>query len=125
MIIVNEGVPFYDISISENANECVRFASEELRDFIKKCTGAELKIISRAENSDKPFISVGNTEEYKKLGFKFDFSTLNGDGFFIKTFGKNVYINAQCDRGVLFGVYDFIERFLGVRFVAKDTTFLP
>ncbi len=55
---------------------------------------------------------------------KIDDSTLCRDAFIIRTVGKNVYIlgrdekftGADGERGTLFGVYDFLERFAGVRF---------
>lgn len=55
---------------------------------------------------------------------KIDDSTLCRDAFIIRAVGNNIYIlgrdekfsGADGERGTLFGVYDFLERFAGVRF---------
>lgn len=125
MRIVENGQALYSIVYPKNASECNKFAAEELQNFIEKCTGVKLPL----QTDETPFngggISVGNTCQYQALNYLFDFQSLNGDGFFIKGIEGNIYINADYERGLLFGVYDFLERYLGVRFIARDTTILP
>ena len=123
--IVGNGQAFYSIIYPKNASGCNKFAAEELQNFIEKCTGVKLPIQTDEASLNGAWISVGNTRQYQALNYSFDFRSLNGDGFFIKGIKGNIYINADYERGLLFGVYDFLERYLGVRFIARDTTILP
>lgn len=122
---VRDGRSDYTVIIPANAGECTRYAAEELCTFVKKCTGAELPVITDSEYTGGRFISFGNTLLYESLGLVFDFGKLNNDGFLIKTDGFDIFINAYVERGLLYAAYDFLEKFLGVRFIASDTTVLP
>lgn len=114
----------YSIVIPAEASECVAYAAQELSDFAAQATGRAIPVCTDAESPSK-FISIGRTAQLERSGIEADYSKLNYDGFFIKTKDGNVYIDGANDRGRLYGVYDFLERFAGVRFVAYDCTHVP
>ena len=122
---VKNGKSGYTVVIPAGAGECTRFAAEELCTFVRKCTGAELCVKEDSETVVSPFFSIGNTVQYAAQDYLFDYGKLNNDGFIIKTDEDDIYLNAFIERGLLYGVYDFLEKFLGVRFIAQDTTVLP
>lgn len=122
---VKNGKSGYTVVIPAGAGECTRFAAEELCTFVRKCTGAELCVKEDSETVASPFFSIGNTVQYAAQDYLFDYGKLNNDGFIIKTDEDDIYLNAFIERGLLYGVYDFLEKFLGVRFIAQDTTVLP
>jgi len=123
--IIKDNETNYCICIPKNASECNEYASEELQKFIQSCTNVELEIIKDDEIKDKKIISLGNTSLFKKEIGNYDFSAFGTDGFIIKAINGNILINGNTDRSVLFGVYDLLEKFLNIRFVAVDTTYMP
>ncbi len=114
----------YKIVIPEEASECEEYSASELQDFVKQATGVNLQIVSdkKVKLGDR-CISLGNTKLYQESGM--DTSSLNVDGFKMKTEGESVIIKGERDAGTLFGVYDFLEKFLGIKFLTSDYTYVP
>lgn len=103
-----------------------------LQDYIQRSTGVELPIVR--ENESAPggnAIWVGHTERARDaLGI--DPRDLPGESYRIKAFADGVAIVGEIDadgtdRGTLFGIYDFLERFAGVRwyFPGEVGTIVP
>ena len=103
------------------------FAARELKAFLDQATGADFKIVPR-RTGDLPAIFVGDSVWARKWGV--DVGKLARDGFVIRRMKDAIIIAGKDDpfvdpekdrsfryeRGTIFGVYDFLERFLGVRF---------
>ena len=110
--LVSLGVPF-----------TVLAAVEELQTCIKRATGAELPIyIDRMPDSGN-VVLVGASRFTKGLGI--DPEALPPSGFVVKTLPGKVVIAGRdrcagpdfCrESGTLWGLYDFLERVLGVRY---------
>lgn len=127
-IIASFGETTYSIVYGAGASAAQRYAANELHYFLLKITGADLPIVADDDlkwDKDKTYISIGKTVLLEKAGIQFDYSVLNKDGFFIKTVGKSLFINGFNDRGIIYGVYDFLEVTTGLRFVAYDCTYIP
>ena len=104
------------IQLPQNANPCERFAAAELTDFIKACVSS----------FEKPYVfHIGRTARWEEIGLATVLPKLKTDGFAIKSAENEVFIFGRRDRGTLYGVYEFIERFLKVNFVARDYTYIP
>lgn len=121
--LVKEGKTEYTIVIPAHASECECFAAEELQKYVKQATGAELPIVAEDESVTLggKWIGVGKT----LLASALDTTNLNVDGFRLKTEGETLLIKGERDRGTLYGAYDFLEKFLCVRFLAKDFEYVP
>lgn len=91
---------------------------------MKQATGVTLPITKESEVSGCK-ISVGKTAALNATGREIDYGALNSDGFYIFTEGSDVFIVGANDRGTLYGVYEFLERFAGVRFLTSDHTYVP
>ena len=126
--IVSDGTSPYTIVIPEDADACILYAAQELCDFIDKSTGVKLPI---KKDNTQPLtlkgniISLGATSFLEVSGIKVDYNSLNYDGFSMKTVGNNLFISGYRSSGVLYGVYDFLERFVGIRFLTEECTYLP
>lgn len=126
--VVKDGKSDYSIVIAANAGKAVEYAANEISDFITQSTGVCIPVIfdtSVDYDENSKFISLGKNAAYDKAGIDFDYSTLNYDGFIMKTVGKSLFIKGYYDRGTLYGAYDFLEKFLGVRFLSYDETYVP
>ncbi len=122
--VVENGQSKYVIAIPDNASKMVIEGADELNNYIALVTGVRLNTQKESTLTEgQKYISVGNTNLFSQTGL--DVKTLTYDGFYIKTVGENIYISANQDIGVKFGVYSFIERFLGVRWLTDTYTHIP
>lgn len=125
MVIVDNGVSDYCIVTSEAPDECIKTAANELHTYIKKVSGAELEIITEnklSENSKA--ILVGETELENKI-VDIDRASIKADGFRLYSDGNYFVIAGADSRGTLYGVYTFLEEYLGVRWFTPTLEVVP
>lgn len=114
----------YSILVPNNAETRIIKVANEIKDYAVQITGATLKIINENNyNSKDKVISLGNTSAFNET--KIDISGIKNDGYIIKTVGDNIFINSNMARGVEYGGYTFLERFLGVRWLTVNQTYIP
>lgn len=132
LTLAENGKADFVIVVSPEASKVTSFASKELKVFMDKALGANIPIVNQLPENT-PAIIVGDCDLARKAGL--DVKKLPGDGYYIKTAGNNIFILGKDDstvdpdknmsidgwgqyyeRATLFGVYEFIERFVGVRF---------
>lgn len=124
--IVENGSSTYAVVYGNNATECEKFAAEQMQSYLEKITGVKVPVLmERALLSNKNFISVGQTELLEESNVTVDYNGLNGDGFVLKTVDNDLYITGANDRGTLYGVYDFLEKICGVRFLDINYEHVP
>jgi len=80
----------------------------------KLVTSVRERIMQRSKLVDNLHFLVDPA--YKEL----DMSSVGEEGFIIKTVGNNIVIAGKTQRGTLYGVYSFLEKFLGYRCFTKD-----
>lgn len=124
-ILVDGGVAKYSILLPEEPSENLVSYSTELNDYFNDVAGTRLKVVKEGETVTLPqnYISVGPTKAAENAGIKT--ADIKYDGFVIKTVNDNAYIAARLERGVQNGVYSFLERFLGVRWLTARETYIP
>ena len=113
-----------EVVIAADAPKVTRFAAKELATFLGKTLGSEVGIVSEPTDGDVQIV------------LESDGGKLPRDGFRIRTVDGKVYIagaddpsadieavmaqrgkgNMKFERATVFGVYEFLERFAGVRF---------
>ncbi|MBN1671630.1 MAG: DUF4838 domain-containing protein [Kiritimatiellae bacterium] len=117
------------IVIDRKACPSVRMAADELRRYVKKAGGVEIAIVDDAAQVSGARILVGASRATERLGLNGD--KLKPEGYLIRTVGDALVILGRDDtstdpmqwrhphmfrtKGTLFGVYEFLERHLGVR----------
>ncbi|MBQ7651043.1 MAG: hypothetical protein IJS15_08790, partial [Victivallales bacterium] len=79
-----QGRPYKEIVVAEDAPSTVKIAANDLRDFLARRCGAELRQVSTP--STVPFILVGNSPELAKQGLSAD--SFPTEGYAIRT-GKD------------------------------------
>lgn len=130
--LAENGKSNFVIVISPQASKVTTFASKELKVFIDRTLGADIPIVNQSPENTQAII-IGDCDLARKAGL--DVSKLPADGYYIKTVGNNIFILGRDDstvdpdknmtingwgnyyeRATLFGIYDFLERFAGIRF---------
>ena len=101
----------------------VLLAAKELKNYINKVSNADIRVVSDSPAGN--YISLGYNKLARKAGMRLD--KVEPDGYTIAVKGGNIYIfgydtkdgtvSTKCgfSKGTLFGVYTFIEKYLGVR----------
>ena len=115
----------YNVVISQSASATEKYAAEQLVKYVYKVTGKTISYETDGAYSGGKIISIGRTASFESSGLKADETSLKTDGFVIKSKGNSLYICGGGDRGTLYGVYDFSEYFLGVKFLTADVTYIP
>ena len=95
-------------------------AAAELTGRLSQITGQKVAVVPKASGRGPAFY-LGVCPESKAAGLEPE--KLDRDGFFIKTAGNKIFITGvdtnkagEQQWATLFGVYDFLERFAGVRY---------
>jgi hypothetical protein len=121
-IIVENGVAKAQIIIDEDASQRTREAADTFKEYVQKSTGAALSIVTieqLAEPSidDKAniYIGVSRMEDHTQHQVLLD--QLNVDGFIIDSQVNNITIIGSTDWGTEFGVNEFLERYLDIRWL--------
>ena len=91
----------------------VEYAAEEFRSYVEKMTGVALPI--EAESSAVPRIEIGLSPGHESFGA---FDDAN-DSFALKAESDVLRVSGGC-RGVLYGVYELLERFGGCGWYACE-----
>ena len=113
----------YRIIIPKNHDAATYYAAEELTMFLYKAT--KTAFIIAFDDSEKTGceIILGLTER-EQSGF-IARNILKNDGFTIKTKGGDIFISGKTGRGTLYGVYSFLEEYIGIKFISYDYTYIP
>ena len=122
MIVVKEGETKYSILISSDATESIAVSAKALQTMLLRCCGVKMAITMNARS---PYISIGKTSKFNKLGISLGEKELNDDGFKILFREGNIYLCGAKERGTVYAVNDFMERYLGVRFLTADEIYTP
>lgn len=97
----------YNIYQADEASECLNFAAQELSSYIEQAAGIHLEIVRSADGQKVIELNVDETLEAE-------------DAFAIKTSGGKLTITGGSERGCLYGVYEFLESYIGWRFLTVD-----
>ena len=121
-----EAPPEFMLVIPQPTTEPVKYAREELRNYVELITGVRLVGCTDAQPLPEKAILLGNTRFTKELlGEDFDVSSLGTDGFRIVVKGERVLVLGSDVRGVLYGVYELLERFGGCGWYSSTCEVVP
>ncbi|OHB58251.1 MAG: hypothetical protein A2Y12_02450 [Planctomycetes bacterium GWF2_42_9] len=120
-IIVVPAETKYEAKEGENPKypqKSLREIAEVLSEYIKKSTGISLNIVSESNSvHDRPIqIHIGITEYVKKRGL--EINKLDEEGFILDSMDSaKIVIAGPTSYGTEFGIYEFLERYVGVRWL--------
>lgn len=123
LVFVQNSISEYTIIRPENSTDANMKAASELRSYIEKISGVQIPIKTDAEAAGEYEILVGYTN--RSAEGQFDAKKLGDEGFVIETVGKKLFIAGSGVRGALYGVYTFLEEYLGCRFYTSDYEKIP
>ena len=113
----------WDIAVAVGASPSEIYAAEEFRQWFGQATGLHLAIRTASEAETRR-VSIGAAlwpADHPPL----DTGALGEEGFQILIEPERLVIAGGHPRGALYGVYQFLEDFLNVRFLTHDHTHVP
>jgi len=114
----------WTIVAADDAIPSERHAAAQFQGLFKAVTGIELPIAEAPPGKHgNVFIGYGPAMQASPAGF--DVSGLGEEGLRIRIRKRNIAIAGGRPRGTLYGVYEFFERYFGVRFLTFDHTYIP
>ena len=116
--ITQDSKPCITIALSSEATPQERYAASELRNYLNYITSSSLPMGD--EDTPGPVIAIGKAAA--RLGVIPD-EGLGDDGFTLRTVGDSLAIVGG-KRGVIYGVYEFLEK-LGCRFFTPKCEKIP
>lgn len=123
LMLVKKGKSKYTIVVPEKATVVEAQAALVLQDYIERISGARLPIGSDKSQPNTEEILIGNVNRAELLNVPLE--KLGADGLFIRTTGKRLIITGGFDKGALYGVYTFLEKYLGCRKYTAAVTNVP
>lgn len=117
--LVTDGSSKYKIVISKKADSLDKKAAGVLQEYIFEISTTRLPIATDDQIPEAYEICIGKTNRTPiKENFKYD-------GFIIKTIEKRLFIYGDADRSSLYGVYHFLDSYLGCRKFTPALKYIP
>lgn len=113
----------YKIIIPYNATEAEETAGHLLQEYFFKSTGVVLPLLNDKHVAYKYELCIGNTNRLNnELKSKID--NFAADEFFIDTKDEKVFFTGGTQKGVIYGVVDFIEKYLHCYLLAPNEEYI-
>ncbi len=126
--LVQDGEARAAIVIANTPTDTARYAAEELAQHVERATGIALEIVAESEAPLELHtrVYIGDTETGQRNGI--DTVRLPREAYIMRSVGNDLFIagregngdplsESNPNAGTLFGVYEFLEHFLGVRWL--------
>lgn len=125
IVLADKGFSAYRIVLPSFATIHEQKAAEVLQDYLLQISGAALPIIT-ADKKESPYeILLGQNDRLAGLNAGISFNELEADGFVIMTDSMRLIIAGGNEKGTLYGVYTFLEKYLGCRMYTPSVKIIP
>ncbi|HIE03284.1 MAG TPA: DUF4838 domain-containing protein [Candidatus Latescibacteria bacterium] len=116
VVLVRGGRPMATVVVPKDAPEEVVEAARTLVEYVRKSTGASLEVRTYKEGLEGTLVHVGD-DPYVRKALP-ELQRLDEDGLVIRAVDRrNLIIAGSTPLGTEYGVYEFLERFVGVRWL--------
>lgn len=125
MYIVEDGESDFVVVTEEEPSECILTAVDELQTYVEKISGVKLEHVTENEfSAGEKAIILGETKLEENIT-EVDREEIGEDGFLLYSDGTYFLIAGGNERGTLYGVYTFLEEYLGVRWFTPKLEKVP
>lgn len=111
--LARDGQTAYHIAPAAQDTELAEHAADELAEYLQRVTGARFAVSSA--DSGGPAIRL-DMDTSGQLAY---------EGFRIRSDGQDIHITGGSARGLLYGVYTFLEDYAGAHWYGPDATEVP
>ena len=114
----------WTVVVAENAIPSENFAAQEFQSLFRQATGVELPLSYNGPSKTQN-VFIGLSPAAATVFPELRTDDLGEEGLRIDIRSENIAIVGGAPRGTLYGVYEFMERYLGIRFLTYDHTYAP
>ena len=125
MVITDNESSRYRIVIPSASTESEKKAATVLQDYLLQISGTVLPIIEANKHRSPYEIVLGQNERLAQAGVNINLNELKEDGFTIRTDSMRLFIVGGNEKGTLYGVYTFLEKYLGCRMYSPKVKIIP
>src|SRR4030095_4513165 len=115
----------YNIVIPKHATTYELRAATVLQDYLIQISGAALPVVTPDKSLKSREIIIGQNERLDELTAGIDYRLLKDDGFVIRTDSLRLIVAGGSEKGSLYGVYSFLEQYLGCRMYSPKVKIIP
>ncbi len=128
-IITDQSLSQYKIYVLGNDN-ALNFAAKELSERLSKLTKTDIKIYQenffRKEFLNEKAIILGTEKNINLLkALNSSLKTTKDEAFLLKSKGNSLIIIGKKPIGTIYGVYEFLEKYVGFKWLSKDYEYIP
>lgn len=120
--LVSGGKSDYHIVLPANASPLEAKAADVFQRYIRQISGATLPIDKEGNGSSIHLVFIGRTRQAVS---RFRFDGLAKDAYVISTKDGNLYLGGNGDKGALYAVYAFLEKYIGCRKYDSGPAMVP
>ncbi len=125
LLLSMNGSAYYSIYYGKDESPIVEHAAYELKQWLDEIGGTDFTI-TNDKNLDGPKIIVGKNNAFvDSMAAEIQLDSIKDDGFRILTFNNDIYITGVIDRGTMYGVYHFLDIYMGMRWLSPEFTVVP
>lgn len=125
IVLTEDETSRYRIVVPSAATPDELKASHVLQDYLLQISGAALPIVPANTHKSSYEIVLGQNERLDELKTGINLNALKEDGFVIKTDSMRLIIAGGNKKGTLYGVYTFLEEYLGCRMYSPKVKLIP
>jgi len=114
----------WDIVLAEDASLSEVYAAEEFQSHYARASGIQLPITKQPTRLQR-HIFIGSSSAMRTSNIGFSIEEFGKEDFRIIVRNNDIVIAGGRPRGTLYGVYTFLEDYVGVRFLTADHTYIP
>lgn len=111
------------IVIGTDSSAAEQNAARELAKYLQIIFDRAFLIVPDTTAPEESEISVGKTN--REPEGTIESGELGTDGFIIQIIGNRLFLRGGSDRGTLYAVYEFLEKYLDCRFFAENAERIP
>jgi len=112
LTIEGNDISKYTVYHPEGADEFVKAAAEDISYYIAEATGVKLPV--KTGTPEGLYIAIVTVESDKEFDDSFEVKCENG----------SVTISGHANLGAVYGAYDFLEQYVGVRYITSDIDYI-
>jgi len=125
LVLAENGTTRYAIIIAAEPVDADEHAAKELALFLNEMTGAEFPIRRADAPASAYEIVIGTTARKSRADLPENLKDDNWENFTLLREDAKLYILGNIPRATLYGVYDFLDVELGVRFLTHEVNHVP
>ena len=121
LVLADHNTSIYKIVVPADATKLEQRSANVLQKYIRQVSGAELPIAIEGRPLATPAIYIGHTAKAEKVHP----GKMKQESYLLRTDGKDLVILGGSGKGLIYGVYNFLETYIGCKKLADAPAVVP